>query len=112
MDTRNAAAPLGGPALAAGSTRVFSIGGACGIPSNARAAAFNVTVIAPTSDGFLTLYPANATRPVASTINFRAGQIRANNAILGLDPGGGLGVYGGMPTGNVQFLLDVVGYFE
>lgn len=112
MDTRNAASPLGGPALAAGSARVFPLFGVCGIPASARAAAFNVTVATATNEGYLTLYPSNVARPLASTINFRDGLVRANNAVIGLDPAGNLSVYAGIPSGTVQFVLDVAGYFE
>jgi hypothetical protein len=112
VDTREAASPLGGPALVAGSTRVFAVLGNCGLPANARAAAFNVTAASATSDGYLTIYPSDSTRPVASTINFRSGQTRANNAILRLGQGGHLTVYCGISTGTVDFVLDVTGYFD
>ena len=71
-----------------------------------------MTVAAAASEGYLTLYPSNVARPVASTINFRAGQVRANNAVIGLDPAGSLSAYAGIPAGTVQFVLDVAGYFE
>jgi hypothetical protein len=112
VDTRDAMAPLGGPALAADTTRVFAVLGSCGLPANARAAAFNVTVASATTDGYLTIYPSDSSRPVASTINFRANQTRANNAILRLGSGGHLTVYCGIPTGTVDFVLDVTGYFD
>ena len=112
MDTRDAVAPLGGPALVADTTRVFAVLGSCGLPANARAAALNVTVASATTDGYLTIYPSDSTRPVASTINFRAGQTRANNAILRLGQGGHLTVYCGISTGTVDFVLDVTGYFD
>jgi streptogramin lyase len=35
-----------------------------------------------TTAGYLTLYPSGSTPPLASVINFRAGQTRANNAIV------------------------------
>ena len=44
-----------------------------------------------------------------STINFRAGQTRANNAIVPLGTGGTLAVQSAAPT---HFILDVNGYFE
>ena len=82
VDTRLADGPLGGPALAAGATRDFAVTGVCGVPSTALAISINATITQPTSMGFLTVYPAGTTRPLASTINYNTGQTRANNALL------------------------------
>lgn len=102
----------GGPALSAGAIRVFGLGGTCGLPVTARAAAFNVTVTSPTNGGFLTAFPTGSALPVASTINFLAGQTRANNAVLALGAGGNLSVFCGLSSGSVHFVIDVTGYFE
>lgn len=111
-DTRNPVGPAGGPALQAGMTRVFTIAGQCGIPAGARAVAFNLTVAQPTAPGYITLYPAGAAQPLASTLNYRAGQIRANNAMAPLGAGGALAVFCGQGSGSTHFLIDVTGYFE
>jgi hypothetical protein len=114
-DTRTAAGIWGAPSLAANSTRVFPIAGRCGIPITARSVAANVTVVSPTDAGHLTLFPAGYPVPLASTINFRAGIVRANNAILSLGDAGDIGVQCAMPpspTNHVDFLIDVSGYFE
>lgn len=112
VDTRSPAGPFSGPALDAGTTRVFALAGVCGLPSTAAAAAVNVTVAGSTTSGYLTLYPSGGSLPLASTINFRPDQTRANNASIGLGPGGNLSVFCGMSSGTVQFVLDVTGYFE
>jgi hypothetical protein len=70
-----------------------------------------VTVVA-TTEGYLTLYPAGAPLPLASTINFRAGIVRANNAVLPLGESGQIVVYCGTPSGSTDFVLDVTGWFE
>ena len=41
--------PLGGPALASGALRDFSLRGVCAIPQTAKALSLNVTVTAPSS---------------------------------------------------------------
>jgi len=112
VDTRNPVGPAGGPALQAGMTRVFSIAGKCGIPPGARAVAFNLTVAQPTAPGYITLYPAGAAQPLASTLNYREGQIRANNAMAPLGAGGALAVFCGQGAGSTQFIIDVTGYFD
>jgi hypothetical protein len=110
LDTREA--PWGAP-LAAGTDNVFLVeGSACGIPSTAVAVSLNVTATQPTSAGHLRLYPAGETRPLASTVNYVAGQTRANNAITPLGPGGDLAVYVGQASGTVHVIIDVTGYFE
>jgi hypothetical protein len=112
VDTRDPASSRGGPALSAGTIRVFGLGGTCGLPATARAAAFNLAVTSASSDGFLTVFPTGASLPLAATINFRAGQTRANNAVLALGTAGNLSVFCGIPSGSVHFVLDVTGYFE
>ena len=113
VDTRNPAGPYGGPALAHLGTRNFVLAGQCAIPPSARAVAVNIAVTQPTNGpGFLTLYPAGATRPLFSSINYNAGQTRANNAIVPLGASGDINVYCAQGGGTVHFILDVNGYFQ
>jgi hypothetical protein len=111
-DTRNANGPLGGPALVGGAIRDFPTAPVCGVPFSAKAVAVNVTVVLPTTDGYLTLYPAGTSLPLASTINFRTGIVRANNAVVPLGTAGQVSVFCGMASGSTDFVLDVTGYFE
>ncbi len=106
LDTRDRGLPL---THAEG----FNAAGACGIPASAKAIALNVTVVAPTGEGYVKLYPALAPPgPLASTLNFQAAQTRANNAILPLS----FGVIQAEPAvtggGSVHLILDVSGYFD
>jgi uncharacterized protein (DUF1800 family) len=110
VDTRAPNGPFGGPALGAGQSRTFGFS-QCGVSPTARAVALNVTVIGGTSAGHLTVYPGGPV-PQTSTINYRAGQTRANNTIVSLGPGALLGVYSGQATGTVHFVLDLNGYFD
>lgn len=115
VDTRNPAGPLGGPAMTSGQVRTFALAGSCGVPSSAKALALNVTVTQPTGGGFVRFAPGGCAPPNASTINFSAGQTRANNSILSLagDGSGTLSanavVTGG---GTLQLLIDIDGYFQ
>jgi metallopeptidase family M12-like protein/IPT/TIG domain-containing protein len=113
LDTRNPNGPLGGPALAASSQRLFTVAGTCGIPAGAKSLSANVTIVNPAALGFLAFYAGNAFPFGTSTINFSPGQVRANNAILTLatDGTGTLGVQNGA-GGTVNFLVDVNGYFQ
>jgi hypothetical protein len=111
IDTRQPIGPLGGPALTAGSTRDFAITNSCSIPPTATAVSVNITVAQPTSAGNLRLFPKGTPVPQASSINYVAGQTRANNAIVPLCSGE-MSVYVGQASGQVHFILDVNGYFQ
>jgi hypothetical protein len=111
LDTRLDPGPLGGPALAAGSTRVFPIWNQCNVPPTAKSVSVNITVTQPTSAGHLILFP-GGTPPGVSAINFRAGQTRANNAIVPLSGTGTISVADGQGSGTTHFILDVNGYFQ
>ena len=112
LDTRLSAGPFGAPSLSASTTRTYTVANQCGIPSTARSISVNVTVANPTSSGYLILYPGGLPLPVVSVLNYRAGQTRANNAILPLGAAGDLVVNCGSSSGTVDFLLDVNGYFQ
>ena len=112
LDTRGAAGPYGGPALAAGADRTLVLAGQCGIPASARAVAANLTVTQPTDQGHIQVGPVGGPMPPTSVMNFTAGQTRANNAVLELGSSGAVLVRSVLPTGSVHFILDVNGYFE
>jgi glucose/arabinose dehydrogenase len=112
LDTRDPAGPYGGPRLGAGSDRTFTIGLQCGVPAGARAVSANVTVTGATDSGHLVILPAGGALTNTSSINFRAGQTRANNAILTLGQSGAILVRTGMAAGGVHMILDVTGYFD
>jgi hypothetical protein len=116
VDTRNAVGPTGGPSLTNGATRSFPIAGQCGVPATAKAVALNVTLVGPTQDGFVTIWPFNTTMPGVSTINAAAGEPAiANGAIVPLtaDPNFNISaVYGTAAPGTANLLLDVTGYFQ
>src|SRR5436190_19378317 len=110
-----------GGVLASATPRDFTVtGGVCAIPSNARAVSLNVTVIAPTQGGFLSLYPSNAGFPGISTINFDAGTTAlANGTLVALRFNGvnavepSLRVIYGVAAGSAtaHLALDATGYF-
>lgn len=114
LDTRDPAGPYGGPPLAAAVPRSFALAGRCGVPADAVAAAVNVTVVNATNAGDLRIFPTGIAAPGSSVINFGAGQVRANNAILALTgtPAGSVTVQPDLAAGTVDLVLDVSGYFK
>jgi Glycoside hydrolase family 44 len=109
IDTRNAAGPYGGPALAAGTDRIFALAGQCGIPAGARALSVNVTVTQPQAAGDILLYAADAAAPETAIIPFQSGQTRANNAIVAASADTRVAVRTGV---SVHLIVDVNGYFQ
>jgi hypothetical protein len=93
--------------------RAFPIAGACGIPSNAISVSVNVTVVSPSAQGSLSIYPGNTAAPLASAISFRTSRTRANNAKIALatDGTGTIGVTNNA-AGTVHLVVDVNGYFK
>jgi len=112
FDTRNPAGPLAGPALVAGANRTLTAAGQCGIPATARALSLNVTVTQPGAAGDLRFFPGGSAVPLVSSINYRAGQSRANSAVAVLGAAGDLTVLCDQGAGTVQLILDVNGYFQ
>jgi hypothetical protein len=113
LDTRDPAGAWGGPALSGGVVRTFTVANRCGVPPTAKSISINATITQPTAQGHLVIFPAGSAVPLASTINFRAGQTRANNAIVPLGVNGAISVVSGEPAGQtVHFILDVNGYFQ
>ncbi len=108
-DTRTAAGPFGGPALAGGATRSFNIpASACSIPATAQAYSLNITVVPDGPLAFLTAWATGSSAPVASTLNSWDGDIAANAAIVPAGAGGAISIFVPDPT---DLVLDINGYF-
>ncbi|SDH64778.1 PKD domain-containing protein [Actinokineospora alba] len=88
----------------------LAVGGQAGIPVGVTAVAVNVAVTNPTQPGHITGYPAGEARPLASIVNFRAGQTVSNLVILPVSAGGAIDFHNGS-SGTVDLVGDVAGYF-
>jgi hypothetical protein len=115
MDTRPApqtvgprATPIGG-----GETHTIAITGTngnCTVPADATGVSLNVTATNPSADSFITVFPADAPRPVASSLNFVGAQPPVPNAVtVDLSADGKVSFYNN--TGTVDVLADIVGYY-
>jgi len=113
IDTRNPDGPSGGPSLAPGGTRNVMVTGNCGIPAGTVALAVNVTVPQPAAQGYLTAFPgpSGATMPFVSTLNYKSGATRANNAIVATGEDGTINIYNGGSV-PINFIVDVNAYFK
>jgi Protein of unknown function (DUF1566) len=123
VDTRNATAGI----LASGSTRSFNgwgqsslgfvtQGGSntnCGIPQSTNTAAIvvNFTSVSPQTGGYITAYPSDAAQPLAATLNFNAGDVKGNNAVLKLNQTVTSNHFNIYTTSTIHLVGDVVGYY-
>lgn len=97
--------------LVSGQARSFAVAGAHGVPANAIAVTGNLTVTQATALGWVRL--GSSTAGANSTINFKAGDERANGVTLGLAADGTLSVLYSSSTGKggVHVIFDLTGYF-
>ena len=75
------------------------------------AAVINFTVVTPTAAGYVTAYPFGTTKPLAATLNYTAGDIRGNLAVVKLnqdDASQDLSVFSYADT---HLVADLVGYY-
>jgi hypothetical protein len=96
-----------------GQTLNLTVAGQGGVPSGASAVVVNVTVTNPDASSFVTVFPADQSRPVASNLNFVPGETVPNLVVVGV-PGGGptagkISLYN--YAGNTDLVADVVGYY-
>ena len=110
IDTRNPNGPLGGPFIAAGTSRTIPIpSSACGVPANAVAYALNITVVPRTGSlAYLTVWPTDQPQPSVSTVNSPDGSVLANAAIV---PAGTAGSINAFATNDTELIVDINGYF-
>jgi hypothetical protein len=81
-----------------------------GVPvSGVGAVALSVTSSQPSTSTFLTVWPAGASRPTASSLNIAAGAARSALAVTALGGNGLVSVYNG--GGTTELAVDVVGYY-
>ena len=109
LDTRTG---LGAPAarLGPGGTVSLQVTGAGGVPaSGVSAVVMNVTVTEPTAGGFLTVSPAGEPRPVASNLNYVAGQTVPNLVVVKVGAGGKVDLYNS--SGSAHVIADVAGWY-
>ncbi|MER5635881.1 hypothetical protein ABT095_02860 [Kitasatospora sp. NPDC002227] len=111
LDTRTGLGRSGGDPVGAGQTVVLKVAGQGGVPATgASAVALNVTVTDTTGPGYLTAWPSGSARPVASNLNWVAGQTVPNMVVVPIGPDGTVSLYNGSP-GSTQLVADVAGYY-
>ncbi|WP_441250945.1 hypothetical protein [Kitasatospora sp. McL0602] len=111
LDTRIGLGRPGNQPVGAGQSVVLKVAGAGGVPAaGASAVALNVTVTDTRGPGYLTAWPSGSARPVASNLNWVAGQTVPNMVVVPIGPDGTVSLYNGSP-GTSQLVADVAGYY-
>ncbi|MFE5723061.1 hypothetical protein [Streptomyces erythrochromogenes] len=87
------------------------ISGLRGVPQGVTAVALNVTVTNPKEAGHVVVYPSGGRIPLASNVNFTAGQTVANSVIVPVGPDGSIDVRNSAWAG-ADVIVDVVGYYS
>ncbi len=76
------------------------------------AAALNITVVSPSTAGYITAFPYLASQPTAATLNYAAGDIRNGPAIVRLDQSAATYEFSVYSFAQTHLVADVVGYFR
>ena len=109
LDTRSGG---DGGRIGPGATVQVQVAGQGGVPlTGVSAVAMNVTVTEPTATSYLTLFPpGNNVPPLASNLNFVAGQTIPNLVVVRLGANGKVSMYNAV--GRAHVLFDVAGWYS
>jgi subtilisin family serine protease len=100
----------GGGAVGTQIDRTVQIAGRAGVPADAVAVVVNVTAADPTAWSNLLVYPTGSVRPLASNLNYQAGQTVPNLVIVKLGTNGNLNFFNA--AGSTHVIADVMGYYR
>jgi 5'-nucleotidase len=98
---------LGAGRLAAGAEVELQVRGRGGVSDDAESITLNVGAILPGNPGFLTVYPCDADRPVASSVNFTGANNDSNAVTSLISEDGTVCIFSLTETG---LYADVTGY--
>ncbi len=85
------------------------VAGRGGVPATATAVVLNVTAVAATMAGYVTVYPDGVKRPLAANLNVDAGDTVPNLVVAKIGSNGNVRLYN--REGTVDLVADVNGYF-
>jgi hypothetical protein len=108
LDTRTGTG--GATTLGAGGTISLQVTGRGNVPANGvSAVVLNVTATNPSAGSYVTVWPEGDTRPLASNLNFVAGQTVSNRVIVKVGMNAKVDLYNA--NGTVDLVVDVGGWF-
>ena len=114
LDTRSANGVPGTSPVPGQGSIDLQVTGRGGVPvAGVGAVVLNVTVTAPTWEGFVTVYATGQPRPMASNLNFAAGKTVPNAVTVKVGDGGKVTLFNGQfaPDKTAHIIADVAGYY-
>jgi hypothetical protein len=85
--------------------------GGTGAAGSFAAAAINFTVVTPSAGGYITAFPYLGTQPLAATVNYAAGAVVGNFAVVKLDQGASANELSVYSFAQTHLVADIVGYY-
>jgi hypothetical protein len=112
MDTRGGGSTIDGLSMGiglrtAGSVTELQVAARDSIASTVGAVVLNITVTEPLTSGYVTVFPCQSTVPLASSLNFVAGQT-ISNAVIAKPSSSGTVCFVTSATANL--VVDVTGF--
>jgi len=98
-----------GQTLGPGQTMTVQVAGRDGIPAGTIAAVLNVTATDTTAASYMTVFPSGSP-PLASSVNWQAGETVPNLVIATLNPAGTVSIYNS--SGSLDVVVDVLGWYD
>jgi len=95
--------------LGSGKTREINVVSGFGVPSGATAVELNVTVTTTSAASYLDIWPDGTSQPVASSLNWAAGQTISNRVITAVSAMGNIDIFNA--SGTTDVVVDLGGYF-
>ena len=113
MDSRMTALTQLTGAFSSSVPRTLVTGGHFGVPGDALAVSGNLTVVGQTKAGYVSITKDPTANPAVSTLNFPAGDVRANGTTVPLNAANDMAiVYKATAGAKTHLILDVTGYFR
>ncbi len=105
-----AEAQCNGKTLAPNKPLDVTVAGIAGVPSSGvSAVVMNVTALNEATIGYVSVYPAGASQPATSNLNFMAGQTTANLVEVGVGSNGQVSIVSNTST---DVVVDLEGYYS
>jgi hypothetical protein len=110
LDTRSGVGATKAPVGAGKTLNVTVAGGADGVPANASAVVVHFTTVDSTRNGLITAFPAGQVVPNVSNLNYAAGSITSNTAVVPVGKNGQISLEN-TSSGSTDIVGDLAGYF-
>jgi hypothetical protein len=104
FDTRLTSGPVGSNSTVSLDVRTI------GVPDDASVLMMNVTAVAPTAAGYVTVYPGDEAVPATSNLNFSAGQTVPNAVAMRI--GTDHRIRFRNAVGSTHLIVDVTGWYR